>query len=43
MWADVIVLQSPVFWFGTPWTYKKYADEVLMAGLMQQKLLPVFS
>ena len=39
MWADIIILQSPVYWFGTPWTYKKYADEVFMAGLVQQKML----
>ena len=39
VWADIIILQSPVFWFGTPWIYKKYADEVLTAGLIQQKLL----
>lgn len=39
MWADIIILQSPVYWFGTPWTYKKYVDEVFMAGLVQQKML----
>ncbi len=38
VWADIVILQSPVFWFGTPWIYKKYADEVLTAGLIQQKL-----
>lgn len=38
-WADVIILQSPVFWFGTPWAYKKYVDEVFTAGLVQQTLL----
>lgn len=38
-WADLIVLQSPVFWFGMPWIYKKYVDEVFTAGLLQQKLL----
>ena len=38
VWADLIILQSPVFWFGTPWIYKKYADEILTAGLVQQKL-----
>lgn len=38
-WADIIILQSPVFWFGTPWPYKKYVDEVFMAGLMQQTML----
>jgi NADPH dehydrogenase (quinone) len=36
VWADVIILQSPVFWFGTPWIYKKYIDEVFTAGMVQQ-------
>lgn len=39
LWADIIILQSPVFWFGNPWIYKKYADEVFMAGYMQQSFL----
>lgn len=39
VWADVIITQSPVYWFGTPWIYKKYVDEVLTAGLVQQNLL----
>lgn len=39
LWADVIVTQSPVFWFGNPWIYKKYVDEVFTAGLMQQSFL----
>lgn len=39
LWADIIILQSPVFWFGNPWIYKKYADEVFMAGLIQQSFL----
>jgi len=39
VWADLIILQSPVFWFGMPWIYKKYIDEVFTAGLMQQRLL----
>jgi len=34
-WADIIILQSPVYWFGTPWIYKKYVDEVFTAGMMQ--------
>jgi modulator of drug activity B len=38
-WADLIILQSPVYWFGTPWIYKKYADEVFMAALLQGKFL----
>lgn len=39
VWADIIILQSPVYWFGTPWIYKKYVDEVFTAGLIQQKML----
>lgn len=38
-WADIIILQSPVFLFGTPWIYKKYVDEVFTTGLVQQKML----
>jgi modulator of drug activity B len=38
-WADLIVLQTPVFWFGCPWPYKKYVDEVFTTGLVQQKLV----
>jgi modulator of drug activity B len=39
VWADLIILQSPVYWFGTPWIYKKYADEVFTAGLVQQSMV----
>lgn len=39
VWADLIILQSPVYWFGTPWVYKKYVDEVFTTGYAQQKLL----
>ena len=35
LWADVIFLQAPVYWFGMPWIYKKYIDEVFTAGMMQ--------
>lgn len=38
-WADLIITQSPVYWFGNPWIYKKYIDEVFNTGLFQQKLL----
>jgi modulator of drug activity B len=37
--ANLIILQSPVYWFGNPWMYKKYVDEVFSAGLFQQKLM----
>lgn len=37
--ADIIILQTPVNWFGAPWIYKKYADEVFNSGLLSQKFL----
>lgn len=37
--ADLIITQSPVYWFGLPWIYKKYVDEVFTAGLVQQNML----
>jgi len=39
IWADVIITQSPVYWFGAPWIYKKYVDEVFNTALVQQSLL----
>lgn len=36
LWADVIILQTPVNWMGTPWTFKKYIDEVYTTGMMGQ-------
>lgn len=39
VWADLIILQSPVYWFGMPWIYKKYIDEVFTAGMFQQSFL----
>ena len=33
IWADVVVLQSPVNWMGLPWMAKKYIDEVYSAGM----------
>lgn len=37
--ADIIILQTPVNWFGAPWIYKKYVDEVFNSGLHSQKFL----
>lgn len=37
--ADIVVLQTPVNWFGAPWIYKKYVDEVFNSGLHSQKFL----
>lgn len=39
MEADIIILQTPVNWFGAPWIYKKYVDEVFNSGLYSQKFL----
>ncbi|AGA64581.1 Modulator of drug activity B [Liberibacter crescens BT-1] len=33
LWADVIILQTPVYWMGVPWLAKKYMDEVYTAGV----------
>ncbi len=30
VWADTIIYQLPVWWMGTPWTVKKYIDDVFM-------------
>ena len=38
-WADIIIIQSPVFWFSTPWIHKKYVDEVLTSELAFEHLL----
>ena len=37
--ADLVILQMPVNWFGAPWIYKKYVDEVFNAGLANKVLL----
>jgi modulator of drug activity B len=37
--ADIIILQTPVNWFGAPWIYKKYVDEVFNNGLFSAKLI----
>lgn len=34
LWADVILLQTPLNWMGVSWSFKKYLDEVLTAGMM---------
>ena len=31
-WADMIFVQSPVYWMGLPWMGKKYVDEVFSGG-----------
>lgn len=32
LWADAIVYQMPGWWMGTPWTVKRYIDEVFTEG-----------
>ncbi len=39
IWADIIISQSPVYWFGAPWIYKKYIDEIFTTGLVQENLV----
>ena len=39
LWADIIISQAPVYWFGAPWIYKKYIDEIFTAGLVDQSLI----
>lgn len=39
LWADIVITQSPMFWFGAPWIYKKYVDEVFTAGMIQQSFI----
>lgn len=34
LWADIILLQTPLNWMGVTWSFKKYLDEVLTAGMM---------
>lgn len=37
--ADLVVLQTPVNWFGPPWIHKRYVDEVFTAGLHSTRFL----
>jgi modulator of drug activity B len=37
--ADIIILQTPVNWFGAPWIYKKYVDEVFSSAGISKKFL----
>jgi modulator of drug activity B len=39
LWADLIITQSPVYWFGSPWIYKKYIDDVFTLGMLQGSFL----
>ncbi|HLX96346.1 MAG TPA: NAD(P)H-dependent oxidoreductase [Verrucomicrobiae bacterium] len=37
--AGLVILQTPVNWFGAPWIYKKYVDEVFNAALASKVML----
>jgi len=37
--ADLVILQTPVNWFGAPWIYKKYVDEIFNAALATKVML----
>lgn len=37
--ADIVILQMPVNWFGAPWIYKKYVDEVFNSGLFSKSFV----
>ncbi|HEU4790049.1 MAG TPA: NAD(P)H-dependent oxidoreductase, partial [Flavobacterium sp.] len=37
--ADIVILQTPVNWFGAPWIYKKYVDEVFNSAFASKSLL----
>ena len=37
--ADLVILQTPINWFGAPWIYKKYVDEVFNLALANQTFL----
>lgn len=32
LWANIIIFQTPVYWMSVPWGFKKYIDEVYIAG-----------
>ena len=38
-WADLVITQTPVYWFNTPWIHKKYIDEVFTTALFQKKIV----
>jgi modulator of drug activity B len=37
--AHLGILQTPVNWFGAPWIYEKYVDDVFNAGMAKKVLL----
>jgi len=37
--AGIVILQTPINWFGAPWIYKKYVDEVFNSALFSKSFL----
>jgi len=37
--ADIVILQTPINWFGAPWIYKKYVDEIFNSALSGKSFL----
>lgn len=33
LWAEAVIVQTPVYWMSVPWLLKKYIDEVYTAGI----------
>lgn len=33
LWADVVLVQTPVNWMGVPWSFKRYMDLVYSPGI----------
>lgn len=38
-WADLIITQTPIYWFNAPWIHKKYIEEVFGAIGQQGKIV----
>lgn len=36
IWADAIILQSPMYWMGLPWSFKRYMDNIYTQGMAGQ-------
>lgn len=39
LYADLVVIHTPVYCFNVPWLFKKYTDEVFLRGMINHKLL----
>ncbi len=37
--GDIVITQTPVYWFNTPWIHKKYIDEVFSTALVQGRII----